>query len=156
MRNQKRLIVLLLLLLSFSCVSFAKPTEITYLIPENYRGGVIVFFDQPDGITPEKTKDDGYIYRIPPDGLLKIKTPFEKKAYKLKYYLVDAKDNRTELEYIYPKNRVKKSGDTTRNQNDVTEDEQLNRIFVESHETGNFNSRESRVYLFQLCRRKAE
>lgn len=57
--------MLLFLILNFSCVSFAKPGEIIYLIPENFTGGVIIVFNQPDGITLETDKDGTIIYRVP-------------------------------------------------------------------------------------------
>lgn len=129
----------------------AQPVEINYLIPENYRGGVIVFFDQPDGITPEKTENGGYIYRIPADGLLKIKTPIGKTGYKFNYYLVDAQGNRTRLEYIYPTNYVGNPNNSTLRRNgEITGDERKNKVFAENHETNNYNGRKGKVYFFSF------
>ncbi len=53
----KKFIVLLIVLLNLSCVSFARAVKVEYLIPEGFTGGVILVFNQPDGITPETGKD---------------------------------------------------------------------------------------------------
>lgn len=149
MRNQKRFIVLLLLLLlNFSCVSFAKPGEIIYLIPEGFTGGVIIVFNQPDGITPETDKDGAITYKIPKDGLIKVKEPLSKNAYQLKYYFVDGQGKRTSIEYLYPKNYLKNpSGTVTRNFDEVTEDESDNKIFASFHETKNFFVGKEKTYI---------
>lgn len=151
MEKFKQIAVLLCFVIYSSCSLLAQPVEITYLIPENYRGGVIIFFDQPDGITPEKTESGDYLYRIPADGFLKIKTPLEKKGYKLNYYFVDVQGNRTQLEYIYPTTYVRDPGDTTsRRHGEISGNERASRIFVESHETNSFNGRKGKVYFFSF------
>ena len=48
--NRKRVTILLLILLNLSCISFAGTVKIKYLIPEGFTGGVIIVFNQPDGI----------------------------------------------------------------------------------------------------------
>lgn len=78
----------------------AFPTNVIYLIPKDFTGGVIIIYDQPDGITPETTADGTIIYRVPQDGLLKVKSKFERRNFRFKYYFVDDKDNRTEIEYL--------------------------------------------------------
>lgn len=149
MRNHKKSIVLLfLLLLNLSCVSFAKPGEMIYLISEGFTGGVIIVFNQPDGITPEVDKDGTIIYRVPQDGLIKVKEPIQKNAYQLKYYFVDAKGNRKPIEYLYPEHYVKNPGDTTtRNIDQVTNDESDNKVFASDHRTVNFFVGKEKVYI---------
>ena len=151
MYNRKRIVVFLLLLLSLSCVSFAKPTEIIYLIPEGFTGGVIIVFNQPDGIMPEKDKDGTIIYRVPKDGLIKVKEPLAKAAYEFKYYFVDGKGNRTPIEYLYPGNYVRNPGDTVSKSFDtISEDETNNKIFAMIHTTINFKIQGDKIYLYNF------
>ena len=151
MRNRKRFIILLSALLSFSCVSFGKPIEVIYLIPANFTGGVIIIYNQPDGITPETTKDGTIIFQIPKDGLIKVKEPLERTAYKFSYYFVDEKGNRTPIEYLYPKHSVKNPGGTTsRNMNEVTENESNNKIFALNHTTSNFGEERQKTYIYSF------
>ena len=148
MRDRKRIVVFLLLLLTFSCVSFAKPTEIIYLIPEGFTGGVIIVFNQQDGITPEKDKDGTIIYRVPKNGLIKVKEPLAKAAYELKYYFVDDKGNKTRIEYLYPRYSGGNPSDPNSRETDkVTEDESNNKVFASDHETTNFNVGGEKVYI---------
>jgi hypothetical protein len=69
----KQIIILALSLISVGC-TLAKPAKIEYLLPAGFTGGVIVLYNQPDGVAPE-TLDDGTIrYRIPKDGFLMLNT----------------------------------------------------------------------------------
>lgn len=148
MLKLKRIIVLWSLIFSLSCSLFAKPTDVVYLIPENFTGGVIVLYNQPDGITPETTDDGAIIYRIPKDGFLKVKPAFERKNFKFKYYFVDAQDKRTEIEYLQRAHYVRDPGDTTSKSADsITENERNNQIFAMLHETTNFAVSGNRVFI---------
>ena len=148
MNKLKQFTILSFILLNLACVSFSKPTEITYLIPEGFTGGVIIVFNQPDGITPETTQDGKIIFRVPKDGLIKVKQPLEKTAYKLNYYFVDEKGNKTPIEYLHPRYSVKNPDDPTwRNTDEVTEEESKNKVFASDHETSTFNVGGERVYI---------
>ena len=148
MSNRKNIIVWLIIALNLSCVTFAKPVKVDYLIPENFTGGVIIVFNQPDGITPETSADGTVIYRIPIDGLIKVKEPLNRNVYELKYYFVDEKGNRTPIEYLYPKHSVRSQGvKTPRNIDEVTEDESNSKVFASFHETSNFNVSGEKVYV---------
>lgn len=148
MLHLKRIIVLWNLIFSLSCSLLAKPTDVVYLIPENYTGGVIVLYNQPDGIEPEKAKDGTIIYRIPQNGFLKIKSPFERKTYRFKYYLVDANNKRTEIEYLYPEGYVRGVGEENQKSHDtISEAERENTTFVMNHRNSNFNAKDGRVFL---------
>ena len=48
-------LILILLSVCSSCALFRQEAE--FLIPAGYEGGVIVLFNQPDGIEPEKNTD---------------------------------------------------------------------------------------------------
>jgi len=82
-------ILILFFIISSSCSLLATPTKVTYLIPEGFTGGVIILYNQKDGITPEATENGKIIYRIPKDGFLKVKPTFENKHYKFSYFYVD-------------------------------------------------------------------
>lgn len=148
MYKLRKIFILLLILLSFSCVSYSKPTEIIYLIPEGFTGGVIILYNQPDGITPEKTDDGKIIFHVPKDGLIKVKEPLERTAYRLTYFFVDEKGNRTPIEYLYPNHSGGNPGDpSSREINDIKGEEAKNKVFVLQHRTTNFNVAGERVYV---------
>jgi len=141
-------ILVLFFIASLACSLLAKPTEVAYLIPEGFTGGVTILYNQKDGITPEITKDGKIIYEIPEDGFLKIKNKFERKHHKYEYYFIDDKGNRKEIEYLHPEAYVRDPGDTTSKSFDsITEEERMNQVFVISHETKNFTVNKIRVYM---------
>lgn len=148
MYKQKKYIILLLVLFSFSCSSFAKTDDIIYLIPKGYTGGVIILYSKTDGIVPETKEDGTIIYRIPKDGFLTVKRPSKPGPYKFSYYFVNDKDQRTEIEYVYPKYYVRDRGDTTSKSMDtLTEDELNTKIFAMHHRNITFDMNGDRVIL---------
>ena len=128
---------------------FAKPIEVNYLIPADFRGGVLVLYNQADGVEPQTTEDGTFVYKIPQDGFLKIKPKFERKYYNFKYYFVDANQKQTKIEYLYPRTYVRDKGDTTsRRRGELSEEESNNTIFVMNSETKNFTAPpEERVFI---------
>lgn len=54
MYKLKRLAILLIILLSFSCSSFTKTDTIVYLIPKDFTGSVIILYSKTDRIFPRK------------------------------------------------------------------------------------------------------
>ena len=151
MNELKRFSILLLFSLSFACSLFAKPTNVIYLIPEGFTGGVIVLYNQPDGIEPEKSEDGTIVYRIPKDGFLKVNSPLNEGKYRFKYYFVDEKDKRIEIEYVYPEAYVRNPGDTTTKSLDsITEDEKNNGIFIMNHRTVSFKNNGNKTVLYAL------
>lgn len=140
MNKLKQTVILFCVLLSCSCSLLGKPTDVNYLIPKGFTGGVIILYNQPDGITPETTKDGAIIYRIPKDGFLKVKQPFKRSYHKLNYYFVDAADKQTPIEYLQPEYYVRDRGDTTTKSHDsITEDERNNQVFVMNHRNVTFD-----------------
>ncbi|WP_306352568.1 DUF6843 domain-containing protein [Flavobacterium sp. '19STA2R22 D10 B1'] len=63
----KIIIILLFLACSISC---SKKENSVYILPENYKGYIIVVYNQKNG-TPTLYENDKRIYRIPPSGILK-------------------------------------------------------------------------------------
>lgn len=89
-----------LTMLASSCSFFKYPRNGVYLIPKGYRGEVIILLDQPDGIVPE-VEDGLYVYEIPTDGLLKIKTKGYSGIVDLRYFYVDENGQREEIKYLH-------------------------------------------------------
>jgi len=50
------------------------PRNGIYLMPSGYVGAVVILYDQPDGETLD-VEDGYYVYKIPPSGVLKVRTP---------------------------------------------------------------------------------
>lgn len=145
--NVRQVILLISLLLGSSCVFFGKTIHIVYLIPEGYVGNVIVVYSQTDGIIPEK-ENGVYIFRIPEDGILKVNIPFEKGSHKFDYFFVDNNGTRTKLEYLYPKGWIRNPGDnTSKSQDNITEDERNNRIFAMNNINSTFRVKDNVVYV---------
>lgn len=76
-----------------------RPSQDTFLIPDNLRGIVYVYYDQLNGV-PEEVEGSRRIYKIPSDGILLTK--FNLKSGIIdrsgsKYFLVDRNNNRKEL-----------------------------------------------------------
>ena len=82
----KQIIILALILLSVSCATLAKPTKIEYMMPAGFTGGVLVLYNQADGIKPEIAADGTVRYRIPKDGFLKGNTDEPEAIYNDGFY----------------------------------------------------------------------
>ena len=68
----------------------AHATPQTFLIPQNFRGEIILYYGEPCG--QELKKEDGrYIYLIPQNGLMIIRNPIEYGIINQEYYFINAK-----------------------------------------------------------------
>ncbi len=140
MNKLKPFPIILTLFLSISCSLFAKPINMIYLIPEGYTGGVLIFYDDEIGITPEELEDGTILYRIPTNGVLIVKSLKRGGPYKLSYFFIDNKDTRTEIEYLDSKNNAKDRGNIKpRNQDEVTDNERDNGFFAMNHRSITFS-----------------
>ncbi len=148
----KQIPIILILLLSISCSLFAKPVNMVYLIPEGFTGGVIIYYDEINGVEPEILKDGTVLYRIPKDGFLKVKPITSSGPYELSYFYFDEKDNRKEIEYLGSQNAGNKNHPKPRNQDEVTNDERDNGIFAMNHRKIRFSlSKQANfVYAFSV------
>ena len=77
-----------------------------FIFPENFKGVVLIIHDQKDG-TEIKKKDEKYIYRIPPDGILKVREPLKASVSQNWYYFEDDQGNRTEFTYCFDTKEMK-------------------------------------------------
>jgi hypothetical protein len=89
-----------------SCMNQAEPE--THLIPKDYKGYVIVIFDEKNGV-PKKYENGSRVYEIPSDGVLR--TQFRKQKGwiapgKVNYYYYDNSE-RQKLEYLQSTQGVK-------------------------------------------------
>lgn len=75
--------------------------EEVYIIPQNFKGIVVIAYDQKDGI--EDIIEDGkLIYRIPHSGVLKLKRQEATTLSKSWYYFENEQGKRTVLYYCSP------------------------------------------------------
>lgn len=91
-----------LLSILLSCENSTQCEKEIYLIPEGFKGELIVYFDQPDGQEIEY-EDSARIYHIPPSGYLK--TQFLKNGgcmsdNRIHFYYEDSLGNRESLDYF--------------------------------------------------------
>jgi hypothetical protein len=72
-----------------------------YIFPKDFKGVVLIAYNQKDGLD-DINEDGKLIYRIPMNGILKLKRPLEASISKSWYYFEDAEGNRTEFYYCFP------------------------------------------------------
>jgi hypothetical protein len=99
-----RLITLLCFGVLASCKN--EPADLcekeTYLLPKDFKGIIIVFFDQEDG-SPCEYEGEARLYKIPPSGLLK--SQFRKNGgcmtdHRIRFFYPDSLTDRKELLYF--------------------------------------------------------
>lgn len=145
--NIKSLICLLLILILFgvSC-SFVPSQNVIYLIPKDYKGDVIILFNQPDGITPY-IENGVFVFKIPEDGILRIKTEGIKKIANSSYFYLENNNERQELKRL----RITGDRDPSGKQKDkfdgvITQEEYENGIFIMSYGgLGSFQTKRGNV-----------
>ncbi len=125
------------LLFSVGCSIRANPKTITYLIPENFEGGVVLVYAQKDGVTPDITENE-IVFTIPTDGILKINIEAKEVSGKPRFLIVGKNGERTEIELLY--NGGPKYPEGMRTSSDISNDERDNKNFVMTFERGNFNT----------------
>jgi hypothetical protein len=80
-----------------------------FLIPEGFRGEVIIYYDRKDG-QKEQFEGNWRLYNVPENGILK--TMFKIKGHKInltgsKYYFIDSSGKRTEIKHYCEYCKVK-------------------------------------------------
>lgn len=73
-----------------------------WLVPEGYRGWVIIIPNQQDGLE-EKVVDNKRIYEIPDSGVLKTKYALTDGWHKSESYLIDKDGKRRNLKWCHSK-----------------------------------------------------
>lgn len=75
--------------------------EEVFILPHNFKGIVVIAYGQKDGI--EEVKEYGkIIYKIPQNGILKLKQKEATTLSKSWYYFEDEQGKRTILDYCFP------------------------------------------------------
>lgn len=72
-----------------------------YILPNGFKGIVLVAYGQSDGLDDVK-RDGKLIYKIPPNGVLKLKRKEATTITQTWYYFEDEQGKRTEFYYCYP------------------------------------------------------
>ena len=83
-------------LFSFASSYLTRPEKETYLIPEGYKGTVLVIFNQLNGEKPEY-EDDRRIYRIPQTGVLFTQLKDEQGIINQEYFYISPNGQRRKL-----------------------------------------------------------
>lgn len=96
------IIILLVLFLIMSCREHRNCEKEIYLIPKNFKGKIIVFFDQHGGM-PIQYEDSIRIYKIPNSGFLR--TQFSPNGgcmgdNRINFFYLDTLGSRTPCEYF--------------------------------------------------------
>ncbi|MBW0176593.1 hypothetical protein [Sediminibacterium sp.] len=75
--------------------------EEVFVLPRNFKGIVLIAYDQKDGM--EDIKEDGkLVYKIPVNGILKLKRKEVTTLFKSWYFIENENGNRTVLNYCFP------------------------------------------------------
>ena len=96
------LIFILLVLVIWQVIYFFNASKgQVYVLPEGFKGIVLIAYDQQDGL--EDVKENGkLIYRIPKNGILRLKRKEAATISQSWYYFEDDQGNRTEFYYCFP------------------------------------------------------
>jgi hypothetical protein len=99
--TRTRWLILLGVLCAGALYLFWNPNAEIFLVPDGYKGPIVVAFSHPRGVKRERTLD-AYVYRIPNDGILRIKDSIPNGYKMVAWYYVDAKGNRTPIPHFWP------------------------------------------------------
>lgn len=121
--------LIVLVLISGSCFLKSNPTDGIYLIPQGYKGDVIIFFNQPDGVLPE-TENGLYVYKIPEDGVLKVRTQGATGAVNPSYFYLGKNNERQRVEYLRITGAQSPSGEPQNKFGNINQTEYENGVYV--------------------------
>lgn len=96
MRRRRWVAVVLSVVGAAALYLFWNPNGEIYLVPEGYRGPIVVAFNHPRGVKRERTID-AYVYRIPRDGILRIRDSMPEGFKMFAWFFVDAQGKRTRI-----------------------------------------------------------
>jgi hypothetical protein len=115
---------------SAGCVLVRGITE-RVVLPDSFSGDVLIFFEMDDGVSPEY---DGIkvIYRIPPNGILKLRSAPTKRSGATEY-VYETKDGIRHLEYVDHWGNDRTSMET------LSDSEKRNGVYVFNDGGGTFN-----------------
>lgn len=95
------LLLIVLIAVGWELIYFKTTTkQEVYILPQGFKGIVLIAYDQADGL--EDVKEDGkLIYKIPQNGVLKLKRKEATVLSQSWYYFEDKQGNRTELYHCF-------------------------------------------------------
>ena len=86
------------ILILYTTIKINAPSDDIFLIPDGYRGKVIIIYGQENG-TPEEYENDKRVYRIPNNGLLRTRFYIKGNSVKTgEHYFVDKDGKRTKID----------------------------------------------------------
>lgn len=137
MRN-KSLLSLAAIVVSVGLCSCSLATrDGIYLIPQGFKGGVVILFDQPNGVVPDV--DAGrFVYPIPSNGVLYVQGPPQPGLVNKEFYYISADGKRTRIEELRITGNTSPEGLPQNKFGNISQDDFENKIFVMN--TGGFGS----------------
>ncbi|MEQ1922952.1 MAG: hypothetical protein ABL952_10640 [Pyrinomonadaceae bacterium] len=93
----------LILLSFFITFQIRKAEPETFLIPKDFRGMLVVFYNEPCG-RPPIYRDGRRVYEIPQDGVLITQSEENRGGLNQKFYLVDSEKNEIEIPFFRRQN----------------------------------------------------
>ena len=133
--------LIILIFLSNSCSRISFPTDGIYLIPKNYIGDVIILFNQSDGVTPE-VENGFYVYKIPQNGILKVKTKGITGIINKSYFYVDENNQRQKIDYLYITGERNPSGEPQNKFGNINQNDYEDTVFImNAGGLGSFNTK---------------
>ncbi len=132
-----------------------------YILPQNFKGIVLIAYDQKDGID-DIIEDGKLIYKIPPNGVLKLKRKEATTLSQTWYYFEDTQGKRTELYNCFaPCDEMKNNPDKVfaygkSNGGFENEGEQINMttfLVGTSHDTDSLNKADEKFNPIELLKR---
>jgi hypothetical protein len=91
-----KLFLIVILFLFCSCVQ--KSEDSIYILPKEYEGNILIVFDQSNGMEIEQ-KDNSRIYKIPKNGVLKVRIKPKFGVGKISFYQSTI-EQQNEISYI--------------------------------------------------------
>lgn len=117
------------------------PTNEIYLIRKGYMGDVIILFNQPDGVSPE-VENGYYVYKIPEDGILKVKTSGQTGIVNKSYFYIDEGNRRQRIEYLRVTGDRNPAGEPQNKFGNISQNEYENTVFImNTGGLGSFNTK---------------
>lgn len=145
-------VFIFILLVFSSCSLRAKLSPVIYLIPENFEGAIVIFYNEKNGINPNLS-EEGYILTIPNDGVLKVNADNKTLSGLPDFFLINKNGSRKKLEYHY-KTNVESQFNKGRTENDVSPDAKENQVFAMNYESFNISAEDTYGKSFLVCKIK--
>jgi hypothetical protein len=153
------LIVLIVVVWEWTYLKTTTKEEV-FILPQNFKGIVVIAYNQKSGLN-DIIQDGKIIYKIPQNGVIKLKRKEVTTLSKSWYYFEDEQGNRTILDYCFPpcediKNNPNKffaygkSNGGTENEGEQIEFTSF--LVGTSHDTDSLNRADENLNIFELIK----